>query len=182
VNKNVRITLSTNRLREFLVRWANDNELGERIARWTGHVPGILQLRLLRMIPSDEIPWTPLKRPLAEASVAIVTTSGVHCCSDKPFNTHGDASFRAIPRTVTSEDLCITHERYDRRDVMRDLNLVFPLERLLELETEGIVGHVAEVHYTFGFTHDPRELLSAGHKVGTLFAREHVDLVIFVPA
>jgi len=180
MNKHTRVTPTT-RLREYGVRLANDTEWGERLARWIGKVAGGIQLRL-QVKSSDEIPWTPLKRPLAEATVAIVTTGGVHCCDDTPFDLASDASFRAIPRTATSADLCITHEHYDRRDAARDLNLIFPLERLLELEAEGIVGRVADVDYGFGFTHDPQDLLLPGHTIGTLFAQAQVDLVVLVPA
>ncbi len=177
---NSRVT-PTNRVREFGVRLANDTEWGKNLAYWIGKVLGGLQLRLIMKSPQD-IPWTPLKRPLSQATVALVTTGGVHCCSDKPFDITSDASFRTIPRTATSDELCITHEHYDRRDASRDLNLIFPLERLLELEAEGVVGHVADIHYAFGFTHNPLELLPYGHKVGTLLAQEQVDLVVLVPA
>ncbi len=180
MNKDTRVT-PTNYLRETGVRLANDTEWGQRLARWVGKAAGGVQFRL-KMKSSDEIPWTPLKRPLAEATVAIVTTGGVHRCADEPFNLKTDASFRAIPRTAASADLCITHEHYDRRDAARDLNLIFPLQRLLELEAEGIVGRVADVHYGFGFTHDPQHLLLPGHQIGTLFAQAHVDLVVLVPA
>jgi D-proline reductase (dithiol) PrdB len=180
MNKHIRVT-PTSRVREYLVRLANDTEWGERLGRWIGKVAGGIQLRL-QVKSSDEIPWTPLKRPLAEATVAIVTTGGVHCCADTPFNLASDASFRAIPRTATSAELCITHEHYDRRDAARDLNLIFPLERLLELEVEGVVGRVADVHYGFGFVRDPHDLLAPGHKVGTLLEEAHVDLVVLVPA
>jgi D-proline reductase (dithiol) PrdB len=180
MNKHTRVTPTT-RLREYGVRLANDTEWGEHLARWVGKAAGGLQLRL-QVKSSDEIPWTPLQRPIAEATVAIVTTGGVHCCDDTPFDLASDASFRAIPRTATSAELCITHEHYDRRDAERDLNLIFPLERLLALEEEGVVGHVAGVHYGFGFVRDPRDLLAPGHTVGTLFAQAHVDLVVLVPA
>ncbi|MFL5667577.1 MAG: glycine/sarcosine/betaine reductase selenoprotein B family protein, partial [Ktedonobacteraceae bacterium] len=138
MQKHARLT-PTSRLRERLARWVNDTALGERTARWIARVPGVLQLRL-KVKLSNKIPWTPLRRPLAEATVAIVATGGVHCCADQPFNLKTDASFRAIPRSATAEDLCISHDRYDRRDAERDLNLVFPLERLLELEAEGAIG------------------------------------------
>jgi D-proline reductase (dithiol) PrdB len=180
MNNHIRVT-PTKRWREYGVRLANDTEWGERLGRWIGKVAGGIQLRL-QVKSSDEIPWTPLKRPLGEATVAIVTTSGVHCCEDTPFDLASDASFRAIPRTATSAELCITHEHYDRRDVARDLNLIFPLERLLELEAEGIVGRVADVHYGFGFTRNPQDLLAPGHEVGTLLVQAHVDLVVLVPA
>ncbi len=180
MNEHTQVT-PTNRLREYLVRLANDTEWAQRLARWVGKAAGGLQFRL-KVKSSDEIPWTPLKRPPAEATVAIVTTGGVHCCADTPFDLASDASFRAIPRTATSAELCITHEHYDRRDAARDLNLIFPLERLLALEAEGIVGRVADVHYGFGFTRDPHDLLLPGHKIGTLFAQARVDLVVLVPA
>ena len=180
MNKHTRLT-PINRLREYLVRLANDTEWGEHLARWIGKAAGGVQFRLV-MKSSAAIPWTPLKRHLEESTVALVTTAGVHGGTDEPFDLESDASFRVIPRAATSADLCITHEHYDRRDAARDLNLIFPLERLLELEAEGIVGRVADVHYGFGFTRNPQDLLSPGHKIGTLFSKAHVDLVVLVPA
>lgn len=181
MDKDTRLTPGPNRLRRYLVRWADESERGQRFARWVGKAAGGLQLRLKMKAP-DVIPWTPLKRPLAEATVAIVTTGGVHPCADNPFDFKGDASFRAIARTATPAELCITHERYERRDAARDLNLVFPLERLLELEAEGIVGRVADTHYGFGFTENPLDLLPSGRELGSRFAQAHVDLVVLMPA
>ena len=181
MNKQTRLT-PISRWRERMIRLANDTRWGEHLAYWVGKVAGGLQLRLERLRPSDEIPWTPLRQPIAQATVAIVTTGGVHLCADRAFKLRTDASFRAIARSASCADLCITHEHYDRRDALRDLNLIFPLERLLELEAEGIVGRVADVHYGFGFTWDPRDLIAPGRKVGRLLAQAHVDLVILVPA
>lgn len=181
MNKSTRVT-PINRLRERMVRFANDTARGRRLAYWTGKTLGSLQFRLLRIRPSNTIPWTPLKRPLAEATIALVTTGGVHLCSDKPFDLRTDASYRIIPRTATAKEMCITHEHYDRRDAARDLNLVFPLERLLELEAERIIGHVADTHYAFGFVKDPHDLLAPARKLGSLLAQANVDLVILVPA
>jgi D-proline reductase (dithiol) PrdB len=165
-----------------MVRLANDTEWGEHLAYWVGKAAGGLQLRLEKLIPAGEIPWTPLRRPIAQATVAVITTGGVHLCNDKPFDLKTDASFRAIPRSASSADLCITHEHYDRRDASCDLNLIFPLERLLELEKAGIVGRVADVNYGFGFVEDPRDLLVSGRRVGKLLAQAGIDLVILVPA
>jgi D-proline reductase (dithiol) PrdB len=156
--------------------------VGKHLAYWVGKAAGGLQLRLERLRPAGEIPWTPLRRPIAQATVAVITTGGVHLCSEEPFNLKTDATFRAIPRNSSSADLCITHEHYDRRDALRDLNLIFPLERLLELEAEGIISRVADVNYGFGFVQDPHDLLAPGHQVGTLLAQGEVDLVILVPA
>jgi D-proline reductase (dithiol) PrdB len=175
-----RITPS-NAFREWALRISHDTDWGERLARWMGKSPGGWQLRW-RVGKLKDIPWSPLKKPLAEATVALVTTGGVHLCSDTPFVLKSDSTYRSIPRTATNAELCITHEHYDRRDAARDLNLIFPLERLLELEAEGIVGRVAETHYGFGFVDNPHDLLAPGHRVGTLLAQANVDLVLLVPA
>ncbi|HEX8994657.1 MAG TPA: glycine/sarcosine/betaine reductase selenoprotein B family protein [Ktedonobacterales bacterium] len=182
MNERDRLT-PISRRRERGVRWANESVWGERFARWLGSAFGGVQLRLERIRPSSsDIPWTPLRRPLAQATVALVSTAGIHLCADTPFELKSDASFRLIPRTARTTDLCITHEHYDRRDAARDPNLVFPLERLLELEAEGIVGHVADAHYGFGFTDDPVDLLAPGREVGALLAQAGVDLALLVPA
>jgi D-proline reductase (dithiol) PrdB len=181
MDKQNRLT-PINRWQEHLLRWTNDSERGERFAHWLGKVLGGLQLRFAKNKPSDIIPWIPLKRPLAEATVALVSTAGVHLCSDTPFDLKTDATFRVIPRTTRNSELCITHEHYDRRDALRDPNLIFPLERLLELEAEGVIGRVADAHYGFGFTDNPDDLPEAGRAVGPLLAQAGVDLVILVPA
>ena len=181
MNERDRLT-PISRRRERGLRWSNDSVWGERFARWLGAVLGGLQFRLEHIRPSSDIPWTPLRRPLAQATVAIVSTAGVHLCSDPPFELKSDASFRVIPRTARTADLCITHEHYDRRDAARDPNLVFPLQRLLELEAEGVVGRVADVHYGFGFIDDPLDLLAPGREVGALLAHAGVDLALLVPA
>jgi D-proline reductase (dithiol) PrdB len=178
--KDSRVTPS-NPFREWVLRTTQDKAWGAQISRWLGKVLGGVQLRWKVAVPK-EIPWVPLRRSLAEATVAVVTTGGVHCCGDQPFVLPSDASFRAIPRTAPIADLCITHEHYDRRDAARDLNLIFPMPRLLELEAEGIIGHVAQTHYGLGFTDNPHDLLLPGHEIGTRLAQANVDLVLLVPA
>jgi D-proline reductase (dithiol) PrdB len=181
MNKHTHLT-PIGRLREWLLPYTTDTVWGQRLAYWLGRVLGGLEYRLKRIRTSDDIPWAPLKRPITEATVALVTTGGVHLCSQEPFNLHSDASFRTIPRTASFGELCITHEHYDRRDAAADPNLVFPLERLLELEVTGIVGRVADAQYGFGFVEYPKDLQVPGHEVGLLLAQAHVDLAVLVPA
>ena len=170
------------RRRERFLPLTTDTKWGQRFAYLLGKTLGGLEFRLKRIPTSDDIPWTPLKLPLNEATVALVATGGAHLCSEKPFNLHSDASFRVIPRTAIADELCITHEHYDRRDAAADINLIFPLERLLELEARGIIGRVAHDHYSFGFADYPRELQAPGHQIGEILARAHVDLAFLVPA
>ncbi len=48
-------------------------------------------------LESDTIPWTPLKQPLSQCKVALLTTGGVHLKTDPPFNMEdkeGDPTYR----------------------------------------------------------------------------------------
>jgi D-proline reductase (dithiol) PrdB len=100
----------------------------------------------------ETVPLTPLGKPLSACKVALVTTSGVHHRDQTPFDMHdreGDPSFRVIDVSRPVSDLMITHDYYDHSDADQDINIVFPIERLQELEREGIIGHVARFHYGF---------------------------------
>jgi len=101
---------------------------------------------------SIEIPWAPVRKVLRDSTVALVTTTGVHHKTDKPFNmedSQGDPTYRLIDGTESVSDLMITHDYYDHADADRDINIVFPLERLREFQQEGIIGRVAQKHYSF---------------------------------
>lgn len=107
----------------------------------------------------EDSPWTPLKRPLKEARVALVSTGGVYI-KDKqdPYNTDGDISYRVIPRDTPKERLGVAHTHYDTSGAVKDINVIFPYQRLQEIEKEEVVGSFAETCYGFmGFI--PRPLV-----------------------
>ncbi len=103
-------------------------------------------------IKVEGVPWTPFTKGLGDATIALVTTAGVHLRDQPPFDMNdpdGDASFRVIPADAPREALTITHDYYDHRDADRDINIVFPIDRLFELKKEGLIGGVAKEHYGF---------------------------------
>jgi D-proline reductase (dithiol) PrdB len=61
----------------------------------------------------------------------------------------GDPSFREIPADAKPVGLSITHNYYDNRDAVRDVNTVFPLERVQLLEQFGEIGKVNQRHFSF---------------------------------
>lgn len=103
---------------------------------------------------SGEVPWTRAPASLRAATVALVTTAGVHVEGDPPFDVDsraGDPSFRRIPRDAPRAALRIAHGHYDDADARRDVNVVLPLDRLEEMAAAGRVGGVAPVHFAFGW-------------------------------
>jgi D-proline reductase (dithiol) PrdB len=151
-----------------------------------------LTTRWLKKQQLDEYgppPWTSLQKPLSVCTVAMVTTAGVHRKEDQPFNMadqEGDPTYRVIPRGTPQSDLCITHDYYDHRDADKDVNIVFPLDRLEESAREGEIGGVAPWHYSFMGHIDGRHISSlltdTAPQVAQRLKREQVDAVILTPA
>jgi D-proline reductase (dithiol) PrdB len=119
-------------------------------------------------IESIDIPWTPMSKPLSLCKISIVTTAGVHVQGQTGFDMldkSGDPTMRVI-NISDLKRLMITHDYYDHTDADRDINIVFPIDRLIEFEKEGVIGKVSQRH--FGFM---------GHIIG-----EHINTLINVSA
>ena len=153
--------------------------VGTAFGRWISRLIALPQLRRLAV---GEIPWVPLRKTLSESTVVLISTGGVHLRSDRPFNLNGDPTFRVIPKGARQADLAISHQAYDRTDALRDINLVFPIERLRELEAEHLIGRLAAAHYGFGLMGSARRLLPAMKEVARRISESGVDLVLLVPA
>lgn len=104
------------------------------------------------------IPFTPFRKKLEECSICLVSTAAVRHKEDKPFQLEGDTSFRVIPSDATAADLAYDDSHYDHACVDKDLNCVFPIDRLTELAREQRIGGLAEKHFSLGFSQALREL------------------------
>src|SRR5207244_10237669 len=85
-------------------------------------------------------------------------------------------------KDVEPADVAISHQAYDRTDALRDINLVFPIERLRELEAERVIGRLAEDHYGFGLMGSARRLMPAMKEVARRISESGVDLALLVLA
>lgn len=138
------------------------------------------------LIVSDGVPWTPYMGRPSEQTFALVTTGGLYLKNNQPpfdaDSIHGDTSFREIPKTVRQEELGIAHAHYDHSVAEQDINTVFPLHRLIELEKEGIVGKVADTHYSFSYVKDVVTLVTktVPRFLSRIKAKE-VDVLLLVP-
>ncbi|NOY13008.1 MAG: hypothetical protein GXP51_04805 [Deltaproteobacteria bacterium] len=137
----------------------------------------------------EPTPWTPVVRPLNKCKLAVVTTSGVHHRSQPPFDmqdSEGDPTFREIERATIGNDYQITHDYYDHSDAEKDLNIVLPLDRLHELQQEGVIGELAERHYSFMGHIDGRHIAtliaSSARQVAKKLRQDGVDVVLLTPA
>jgi D-proline reductase (dithiol) PrdB len=131
---------------------------------------------------------TPLHRPLAECTVAIITTAGLSLPDQPPFDTtnkRGDSSFREFPATISPQQLEMNHRSwsFDQTGILRDRNLVMPLDRLREMSARGEIDALAPHHYSFmGSIVGPRKLMrESAPEVARRLAADGVDVALLTP-
>jgi D-proline reductase (dithiol) PrdB len=120
--------------------------------------------------------------PLAQRRVAIVSSAGLVVRGETPFRGR-DPDYRVIPGDTSPADLLISHIsiNFDRTGFQEDRNVVFPLERLNELAGEGVIGSVAQTHYSFMGATDPVEMEPHAREVAARLKADRVDAVILSP-
>ena len=160
--------------------------------RFLGPTATRIVQRWTEMESPDSVPWTPVRKGLADSRVAVVSTAGVSLRRGTPFDESieeanpwwSDPSARIIPRSTRAADVQIQNIHVNPAFGEADLNCVLPVERLEELVAAGELGSVAPSHYSFiGYTSMPETLLVRA--VPAIIDRMHtegVDIVILVPA
>ena len=124
--------------------------------------------------------FTPVTKPLNEMTVALATAAGVHVKTDKRFNLAGDFTWRKIPDDVPSSKLMVTHGGYDNSDVNKDINCMFPIDRLHELRDSGFIKATAPTHAGFmgGGGNIEKFTNETGPEIAQMLKDEDVDAAI----
>jgi D-proline reductase (dithiol) PrdB len=136
---------------------------------------------------NESAPFTPLCEPLARCRVSMLTAGGVSRCSAPPWNANARNDLRVdqIASDAPSHDFQIHDAYYDHRDADRDLNCLFPIDRLRELAAEGVVGEVAPRLWS-GFMGRIYKRSAVIHESAPALAgrlrEDGVDLFVLVPA
>jgi hypothetical protein len=142
----------------------NLEEWRERYAGWQEH-HGTLDGDLPDSYPwvkNARAPFSPARRALPMLNLALVSSAGAYIDGTAPFDTtaaQGDLSFREIPAQLEPEDLRFAARGYDPAAVQKDSNCLLPLARLFEFESNGIIGQLNPVFWSFcGFIPDAARL------------------------
>ena len=119
---------------------------------------------------------------LKRRRVAIVTTAGLHVRGEVAFEI-GSADYRIIPGDTPAADLVMSHTsvNYDRSGFQEDVNVVFPLDRLRELESAGVIGSVSGFHYSFMGASPIQSLETKARELAGLLKKDRVDAVLLTP-
>ncbi len=147
----------------------------------------------------DTAPWTPLSRPLSQSRVTLISAGGLYVEGDDPLGPdgptqeeavpriseflRGDPALATIPKTTAPGRLRVRHPGYDIRGTLRDHNVVFPIDRLKELEREGIFGELADEAYSFiGATSQLRLLKEHAPQWAMRLQEKEIDAALLVAA
>ncbi|MEQ9327776.1 MAG: glycine/sarcosine/betaine reductase selenoprotein B family protein [Rhodospirillales bacterium] len=137
----------------------------------------------LEKIPCPELEPTPLVSgpALSERRVALVTTAGLARRDDAPFGAEGE--YRILPTGTPAGDLVMSHSsvNFDRTGFQQDINVVYPLDRLHELAEEGVIGSVADYHYSFMGATPTDKIAQAAEGIIAALKGDHVDAVCLAP-
>ena len=87
-------------------------------------------------------------KPLSKSRVAIVTTAALRLADQDKFS-GGDQSYRVLPATTDGLIMGQISPNFDRSGFIIDPNVVFPIDRLREMASEGAIGSVSPQHIAF---------------------------------
>lgn len=136
---------------------------------------------------NDFIPLARLRKPLSGSRLSFVSTAGVQPKGTLPFDTvHpvGDYTFRRVPSASRPDELEIHQLKYPTIGAMRDLNVIFPIERLQEFAREGVVGGLTANFFSFiGYNMDAERLeATLAEDIAAAVVAEKPDAVLLSPA
>lgn len=131
----------------------------------------------------DDTPWSTAP-PLAEATVAICTTAGLHIQGDDGWQPNEDPSYRMLP--AGARDLVLAHwsPNFDRVGIAADLNVAYPADRLDEMVADGVIGAVGPNHVSFTGNQDDtvaKIRLETGPAAAAELKAQGIDVVLLTP-
>jgi D-proline reductase (dithiol) PrdB len=121
--------------------------------------------------------------PLRNRRVAIISTAGLHRHEDRPFTFDPGDYYRVIPGDIKAADLIMSHvsTNFDHSGFQQDWNVLFPIDRLRELAEEGIIGSVADFHYSSMGAVDPSQMEQDTRDLAGIIKKDGVDALLLVP-
>ncbi len=131
------------------------------------------------MFPSPAFTAPP---PLDRATVAVVTTASLHHPDQEDFGA-ADTGYRVLDGS--HRDYVTGHwsPNFDVIGFAADINVVFPLDRLDELASAGVIGRVANEHLSYaGNQFDLSAVrLDSGPAGAKWLVEQGVDVVLLTP-
>ena len=120
--------------------------------------------------------------PLAHRRLAIISSAALIRRGEQPFP-HGSAECRFVPADMQASDILMSHVSisFDRAGFQRDLNVVYPVDRLRELVAEGVIAGMADTNFTVMGATDPAGMTGTADQIAGQLRQERIDSVLLSP-
>ncbi len=123
-------------------------------------------------------------KPLSESRLGLISTAGTYLAGQVAYYYKDDTSIRSIPSDASVDDVRFSHvtENY-LVDARRDPRCVFPIQALLQLKQDGVIGDLANNYFScMGGIYSQRRV--GTELIPTLeeaVDNEEIDLLLLVP-
>ena len=136
--------------------------------------------RKLRRAP--KIAWQPPAKPLNEMRVSLVTSAAIRQTNQRAFAAGGDTSHRRIAANPEVE-VTVDHHSPVGTHIRMDAEVAFPRQALKALAAKGVVGSVAQAHFSiYGGVSDHKAITATlAPELARRLAAMRVDLALMVP-
>lgn len=126
---------------------------------------------------------TPLTKPLAEATVGLIVTSGAYYPEQMRLGERNDLSYRLLSRHRELTDILFAHKTPIRQFGLADPNVAYPRDTMVDLEQAGVFAHYAEnaVSMVGSISRYEELATETAPRIVDEFAGMGVDLVLVVP-
>jgi D-proline reductase (dithiol) PrdB len=127
----------------------------------------------------DEVPFTPMRTALADATLAPITTAALY--DRKPTDARAVASAPAgaeSPRRLYGNDLS-----WDKKAThLDDLNSFFPIDHLKALARQGVIGRLARRFHCAPTSYSQRSTLERdGPEILERCREDNADIALLIP-
>lgn len=153
----------------------------------TEDIPEPLRTNLTKILCST-FGTTPFNAgpPLRQRKIAIISSAALVRRGQQPFH-FGSSEARVVLAAWPATDILMTHVSigYDRSGFQRDINTIYPIDRLRELAAEGAIRAVADTNYTVLGSTDPMldrtATANSADRIAGQLNQEGVDSVLLCP-
>lgn len=129
---------------------------------------------------TEPTPWMPLKRDLKDCKVAIITTAGLLLKKQPQYNA---GEFMELPVSFKKSDLVISHTGFDSSAARKDINVIVPVDRLIELAEQRFFAELNETFFSFlGTNGNFGAFTASATQVAEKLKSYNVDAAFIFPA
>ena len=138
--------------------------------------------------------WANFDKPLEEATIGLLSSAGIYLQGEQEgFDvererqepTWGDPTHRIIRADAVQADIGATHLHIRTDDLLQDVDVALPINRLHELVSEGWVGASSKEHFSvMGFQAEGADVwrTATGPEIAARCHAAEIDALILAPA